>query len=108
MALRVKDVEIGGQKLRIGNLQLRPHRELQEGLDALAAGKVEAADGLRRVRELKVSVVLASLHRTDPSFTREKVEEFDGDDLDDLYVAVMTWTNERPGKEKPAGETPSP
>ncbi len=109
MALRVKDVDVGGRKVRIANLLLGPHREFQEGLDALADGKVEPAKGLLRVAELKKTVILSSLKRAEPAFTREELEEhFDGDDLDDLFMAVMTWTGERPGKEKPADPPPSP
>ncbi len=109
MALRVKEIDVGGRKVRIANLLARPHREFDEGLDALAEGKVEPARGIRRVLELKKTVILASLQRADAAFTREQLEEtFDGDDLDDLFMAVMTWTGERREKEKPADPPPSP
>ncbi len=108
MALRVKEIEVAGEKVKIANLQLRPHREFQEALDALAGGKMDPAQGILRVAELKKTVILASLRRAEPSFTREKLEEYDGDDLDLLFMEVMAWTGDRPMKEKPPGEPASP
>lgn len=108
MALRVKVIDVAGERVRIGNLQLRPQREFQEGLDALAEGKVDPVTGIKRTVELKKTVILASLRRADPSYTREQLEDFDGDDLGELFLAVMAWTGEGPGKEKPSDPPPSP
>jgi len=52
-------------------------------------------------------VVFASLQRADPGFTREALENLDGDDLSELLGAVMKWTGQRKDQ-APAGETPSP
>lgn len=111
MALRVKEIDVGGRKVQIANLLLRPHREFQEALDVLVEGKTDPGKGLARIAELKKTVVLAALTRAGSALTRDQFEDiFDGEDLEELFMAVMAWTGERPGKkpEKPADPPPSP
>ncbi len=112
MALRVKDVDVGGQKVRIANLQLRPLREYREALDAITAKKADAP----HVDEATKSVVLASLARAGEKLTRDDLEQFDSEDLLELWQQVMAWTRGPDAKpddvmaaaEKPSDPPPSP
>lgn len=104
MALRTKDVEIGGKTFRIANLQLRPQRELREKLEALSKAKPPPADWPVQLQEAEIAAVVASLRRVDPAATREVLDDLDGDDLKALYFEVMRWT----GKEPEPGEGSTP
>ena len=112
--LRVKTVEIAGRTLRIGNLQLRPHREFEEAVDAYEKSKstdpAQKRDLAARMNAAAQRAVLSALQRADASFTLEQLEELDRDDLNELLRAVLRWTGEVPGQEgeKSAGEPPSP
>jgi hypothetical protein len=106
MALRVTEVDLGGQKVPIGNLQLRPLRVMQEALDEIRNSKDGDPKKMSRVTEAKKAVVLASVKRANPDFTLAQLEDLDPDDLEELFVAVMAWTGR--GREKPADPPPSP
>lgn len=104
MALRVSEFDVGGQKVRFGNLQLRPQRLFQEALDE--AGKAEPGKKSVLLQRAMQDLVLAAIQRADPGFGREKLEELDGDDLTDLFNAVTAWSGR--GREKPEDPPKSP
>lgn len=108
MALRTKVVEVAGQKLTIGNLQLRPMRTFGEAvLAAKSTPKEQVGEAVLALEAAKRAAVLASLRRADPSYTLEQLEEFDGDDLKVLLEAVMDWSGNGPAVPS-AGEPQSP
>ena len=97
MALRVKEIEVGGHKLRIANLQLRSHRDFSEGLARVKT--------MGELFELTRSAAIASLTRADPAFTPEKLDELglDFDDLKLLGNRIMDWTWSREEQKPPEG-----
>lgn len=105
MALRVKEIEVGGQKFRIGNLQLKALGAYRQGLAAITAKR----PGALHPDDLTFDVVLTSLQRAGDPTTREQIEalDFDTDDLMQLWREVMAWTRSPDAKPEDIGKEPA-
>ncbi len=105
MALRVKEVDIAGRKFTIGLPFLAAVREYGEGLDAILKKK----DGAPTSIDAALAYVVASLIRSDPSYTSERLRaEVDEYELCELARAVSEFRGAVFESETPADPPPSP
>ena len=99
MALRTKEVEVGGVKYRIANSTFRAQRDYHERANQPETGPLVTIEAM-------IDFVLASVRRAGGmEVSRNELVDLDGEDIVDLFRAVMAWTGER---QPPAGETQSP
>lgn len=104
MALRVKTVEVGGRKFRIGNLQRKALRVYRQALDAITAKRPDA----RHTDDVTEDVIIASIARAGGSVTHEDLGELDNEDLLALWREVMAWTSGPDVKPEDIGKPADP
>lgn len=97
--LRVREIEIGGTKYRIGNLTLGAQRQFAEAF--------EGKDSTVSLQKATSAVVLAALKRADPSVEVD-FDQLDADDMKQLFGAVWEWAQPRDPTPAPSGEPKSP
>ncbi len=95
--LRIRELEVGGRKYRIGNATLGAQRQFAEALE-----DKESPVALQRAT---VGFVLSSLKRAEPGLDVD-LEELDSDDMKQLFGAIWEWT--QPRDPVPPGEAASP
>jgi hypothetical protein len=103
MALRVKQVEIGGTKYRIGNALVGPWADYERVIARINKGE-ELNPG--EVTESMLAFALSALKRGDPEASIEQIRGLDGDDLQALVSASLAWYFGREAKTE--GKSSSP